>query len=74
MSHAAPLLPPSLLTPRVARLVSSSLAPHHVGTMRWHTHVCRVAASIRPLSSSPPRQRRTDKRPPRHLHARPLPL
>jgi hypothetical protein len=56
MSHAAPLLPPSLLTPHAARLASSSLAPRRVGTMRWHAHVCRVAASIHPLvqlTSSP---------------------
>jgi hypothetical protein len=56
MSRAAPLLPPSLLTPHAARLASSSLAPHRVGTMRWHAYVCHVAASIRPLvqlTSSP---------------------
>jgi hypothetical protein len=56
MSHAAPLLPPSLLTPHAARLASSSLAPCRVGTMRWHACVCCVAASIHPLvqlTSSP---------------------
>jgi hypothetical protein len=56
MSHAAPLLPPSLLTPHAARLASSSLAPCHIVTMHWHACVCRVAASIRPLvrlTSSP---------------------
>jgi hypothetical protein len=56
MSCAVPLLPPSLLTTRVTHLASSSLAPRRVGTMRWHTHVCRVAASIHPLvqlTSSP---------------------
>jgi hypothetical protein len=37
--------------------------------------VCAVwPHRLAPLSSSPPRQRRTDKRPPCHLHARPLPL
>jgi hypothetical protein len=34
MSRAAPLVPPSLLTPHAACLASSSLAPCHVGTMR----------------------------------------
>jgi hypothetical protein len=55
MSHVVPLLPP-FLTPHVARLASSSLAPRRVGTMRWHACVCRVDASIRPLvqlTSSP---------------------
>jgi hypothetical protein len=55
MSHVVPLLPP-FLTPHVARLASSSLAPRRVGTMRWHAYVCRVAASIHPLvqlTSSP---------------------
>jgi hypothetical protein len=41
--HTAPLLPPSLLTPRAARLASSSLAPRHVGTMHMHAHARRVA-------------------------------
>jgi hypothetical protein len=36
MPHAAPLLPPSLLTPHAARLASSSVAPHRIGTMHWH--------------------------------------
>jgi hypothetical protein len=56
MSHAAPLLPPSLLTPHVSRLASSSLAPHRIGTMRWHACMCRMATSIHPLvqlTSSP---------------------
>jgi hypothetical protein len=74
MPHAEPLLPPSLLTLRAARLASSSLAPCRVGTMHWHTHARRVA-----LSSATPwpahlSQRRMDKHPPRRLHARPLPL
>jgi hypothetical protein len=70
MSHTAPLLPTSLLTPCAAHLASSSLAPRHVGTMRWHAHVCHVAASILTLvqltslpmayrqrpSASPPRK------------------
>jgi hypothetical protein len=56
------------------RLASSSLAPRHVGTMRWHTHARYVA-----LSSATPwlahlSQRRTDKCPPRRLHTRSLPL
>jgi hypothetical protein len=34
MLHAAPLLPPSLLTPRATHLASSSLAPCRVGTRR----------------------------------------
>jgi hypothetical protein len=42
--------------------------------MRWHAHARRVATTSHPLSSSPPRQRRTDKRPPCGLHVRPLPL
>jgi hypothetical protein len=46
MSRVAPLLPHSLLTPRVAHL---SLAPHCVGTMRWHAYVCHAVASIHPL-------------------------
>jgi hypothetical protein len=29
--------------------------------VRWHSHVCRVAALIHPLSSSPPRRRQTNK-------------
>jgi hypothetical protein len=74
MSGAVPLLPPSLLTLHAARLASSTLARSRVGTMRWHACVCRVATSIHPLSSSPPLQRRMDKRPPRRLHARLLPL
>jgi hypothetical protein len=49
-------------------------ARSRVARVRWHAHVCRVAALIHPLSSSPPRQWRTDKRPLRRLHARPLPL
>jgi hypothetical protein len=49
MSRAAPLLPPSLLTLRAARLASNSLAPRRVGTMCWHARVCRLAASIHPL-------------------------
>jgi hypothetical protein len=49
MSRAAPLLPPSLPTPRAGGLASSSLAPRRVGTMRWHARVCCVAASIHPL-------------------------
>jgi hypothetical protein len=70
MSHTGPLLPPSLLTPRAARLASSSLAPCHVGSMRCHARVSHVAASIFPLvqltpsptayrqtpSTSPPRK------------------
>jgi hypothetical protein len=74
MSGVVPLLPPSLLTLHAARLASSTLARSRVGTMRWHACVCRVATSIHPLSSSPPLQRRMDKRPPRRLHARLLPL
>jgi hypothetical protein len=38
MPHAAPLLPPSLLTPHASHLASSSLATRPVGTMRGHTH------------------------------------
>jgi hypothetical protein len=49
ISRVAPLLPPSLLTLRAARLASSSLAPRRVGTMRWHARVCCVPPSIRPL-------------------------
>jgi hypothetical protein len=49
--HAAPLLPPSLLTPRASHLASSSLAPRHVGTIHWHTHVHGVA-----MASTPPVQ------------------
>jgi hypothetical protein len=45
MPRAAPLLLLSLLTPRVVRLASSSLAMCHVGVMRWHTHARRVALS-----------------------------
>jgi hypothetical protein len=51
MPHAAPLPPPSMLTPRAARLASSSLAPRLVGTMRWHAHACHVG-----LSSATPGQ------------------
>jgi hypothetical protein len=43
--HAVLLLPPSLLTPRVTNLASSSLAPRRIGTMRWHTHARRMALS-----------------------------
>jgi hypothetical protein len=50
MSHTAPLLPPSLLTPRAARPASNTLAPCRVGTIHWHTCVCHVATSIRPLA------------------------
>jgi hypothetical protein len=37
-------------------LASSSLAPHHVGTMRLHAHARHVATTSHPLSSSPPRK------------------
>jgi hypothetical protein len=64
MPHTMPLLPPSLLTPRAARLASSSLAPRRVGAMHLHAHARRVAlSSATPLSSSLPRRRRTDKTP-----------
>jgi hypothetical protein len=56
------------------RLASSSLASHCVGTMCWHAHARHVATTSHPLSSSPPRQRPTDKHHPRRLHARLLPL
>jgi hypothetical protein len=74
--RAAPLLPNSLLAPRAApsSLQLPSPALRHVGTMRWHAHACHLATTSHPLSHSPPRQRRTDKRPPRCLHTRPLPL
>jgi hypothetical protein len=52
MPRTAPLLPPPLLTPRAARLASSSLASRRVGTMRWHANARRVA-----LSSATPVQR-----------------
>jgi hypothetical protein len=53
--RAAPLLPPSLLTPRAARLASSSLAPCRVGTVRWHAHARRVAtASTLPVQLTIP--------------------
>jgi hypothetical protein len=42
--------------------------------MHWHTHACHVATTSHPLSSSPPRQWRTNKCPPCNLHTRPLPL
>jgi hypothetical protein len=45
-----------------------------IARVRWHARVCRMAASICPLSNSPPLQRRMDKCPSRRLHARPLPL
>jgi hypothetical protein len=53
--RAAPLLPPSLLTPRAARLASSSLAPRRVGTVRWHAHARRMAmASTLPVQFTTP--------------------
>jgi hypothetical protein len=45
-------------------------ARSRVAWVRWHDRVCRMAASVHLLSSSPPRQRRMDKCPPRCLHAR----
>jgi hypothetical protein len=72
MPHAAPLLPPSLLTPCAACLASSSLAPRRVGTMRWHTHARRMALSSATPWPAHPSQRRTDKRTPCRIHARSL--
>jgi hypothetical protein len=69
-----PLLIPSLLAPRAA---SSSLQLHSPSPHRHHAlaRPCMPCGHHQPpLSSSPPRQWRTDKRPPRRLHARPLPL
>jgi hypothetical protein len=52
----------------------SAHAHSYLARVRWHAHVCRVAALIHPLYSSPPRQQRTDKRSLCRLHARLLPL
>jgi hypothetical protein len=47
--HASPLL----LLPcwhRVRlRLASSCLAPHRIGTVRWHAHACRVPTTSPPI-------------------------
>jgi hypothetical protein len=75
MPHAAPLLPPSLLTPRAARLASSSLAPRRVGAMRWHAHARRVAlSSATPCLAHYPDGDVRTKLLRRRLHANPLPL
>jgi hypothetical protein len=43
------------LTPRAARLASSSIAPCRVGTVRWHAHARRVAtASTLPVQLTIP--------------------
>jgi hypothetical protein len=75
MPRAAPLLPPSLLTPRAVRLASSSVAPHRVGTMRWHAHARHVALSsttpcLAHYSDADVRTKLLRHRP----HANPLPL
>jgi hypothetical protein len=45
MPHAAPLLPPSLLTPHATRLASSYRASRYIGTVYLRTIACHMSLS-----------------------------
>jgi hypothetical protein len=51
-----------------------TMRPGCVARMHWRLSLHRKDTRMLPLSSSLPHQWRTDKHPPHHLHARPLPL